>query len=81
MTDLAIDADKNVVVLGYVDPNLDVSANDFPTVNPIQAKHGGGFRDGFVVIDPAGSRLLFSTYLGGDGYDWFQSIVVEPRER
>jgi hypothetical protein len=80
--DLAIDADKNVVVVGFVDPNLGVSADDFPTVNPIQAKHGGGSRDGFLsIIDPGGSRLISSTYLGGDGYDWFQSIGLSTDKR
>jgi len=56
-----------------------VPANDFPTVNPIQATHGGGLRDGFLsVINPVGSNLLFSTYLGGNGDDFFQSIGPNP---
>ena len=54
-------------------------ANDFPTVNPTQATHGGGLRDGFLaVINPVGSSLLFSTYLGGNGDDFFQSIGPIP---
>ena len=79
VTDLALDAQKNLFVLGNISPALGVPANDFPTVNPIQATHGGGFRDGFMsVINPSGSSLLFSTYLGGDGNDSFQSIGVDP---
>ncbi len=79
VTDLALDADKNPFVVGTIRPALGVPANDFPTVNPIQATHGGGFRDGFMsVINPTGSSLLFSTYLGGDGDDFFQSIVLDP---
>ncbi len=79
VTDLALDAQKNLFVLGNIRPASGVPANDFPTVNPIQITHGGGFRDGFMsVINPSGSILLFSTYLGGDGDDFFQSIVLDP---
>ena len=79
VADLALDAQKNVYVVGNIAPALGVPANDFPTVNPIQATHGGGFRDGFMsVINAAGSSVLFSTYLGGDGDDFFQSIVFNP---
>ena len=49
----------------------------FRLVNPIQATHGGGFGDGFMSkISASGSALLFSTYLGGDGDDFFQSIAL-----
>ena len=66
-------------MLGNISPAAGVPTNDFPTVNPIQATYGGGFRDGFIsVINPSGSSLLFSTYLGGDGDDFFQSIGVDP---
>ena len=50
VADLAIDAQKNVYVVGNIAPALGVPANDFPTVNPIQATHGGGFRDGFMSV-------------------------------
>jgi hypothetical protein len=75
ISDLAIDAQKNVFVIGNIAPALGVPANDFPLVNPIQATHGGGSGDGFVSkISASGSTLLFSTYFGGDGDDSFQSI-------
>ena len=79
VADLALDAQKNVYVVGNIAPALGVPANDFPTVNPIQAIHGGGMRDGFLsVINSVGSSLLFSTYLGGNGDDFFQSIGPNP---
>ena len=41
---------------------------DFPTHNPVQATHGGGFNDAFVAqFNAAGTALSFSTYLGGSG--------------
>ncbi|MDX6404180.1 MAG: hypothetical protein QOH70_1635 [Blastocatellia bacterium] len=43
------------------------SSTNFPTVSPLQISNGGGF-DAFVAkINPAGSALLYSTYLGGSG--------------
>ena len=51
--DLALDAQKNTIVIGNIASDLGVSANDFPIVNPIQARYGGGTRDGF----PGGDQL------------------------
>jgi hypothetical protein len=79
VADLALDAQQNVVVVGNIAPALGVPANDFPTVNPIQATHGGGARDGFMsMFNASGTTLLFSTYQGGDGDDFFQSIALNP---
>jgi hypothetical protein len=78
VSDLALDAQKNIFVAGNVIPALGTPANDFPTINPIQATHGGGTEDGFVsVIDPTGG-LRFSTYFGGNGEDILQSIDLNP---
>ena len=46
-------------------------SSDFPTTNKaIQPKFAGGGRDGFVTaLDPSGSKLVYSTYLGGSGDD------------
>ena len=48
---------------------------DFPTVNPIQAIYNGGddngSTDAFVAkLNPTGSALVYSTYLGGGGDDY-----------
>jgi hypothetical protein len=76
--DMAMDAENNLYVVGTIEGRVP-PGNDFPMVNPIQATHGGGLDDGFMsVIDATGSRLLFSTYLGGDGEDRFQSISLNP---
>ena len=78
VTALALDTQNNLYVVGNIRTGL-VPATNFPTVNPIQSAHGGGFRDGFVsLLSSDGSTLLFSTYLGGDGDDWFQATKVDP---
>lgn len=59
---VAVDSAGNAYVTGETD------STDFPTVNAKQPTYGGGDRDAFVVkINPAGSALVYSTYLGGSG--------------
>ena len=43
------------------------SSLDFPVLNALQTANGGG-QDAFLTrLNPAGTALLFSTYLGGNG--------------
>jgi hypothetical protein len=43
---------------------------DFPLMNPLQPVYGGGGADAFIAqLDPSGTRLVYSTYLGGSGED------------
>lgn len=60
----------------YVTGNT--TAPDFPLVNPLpDSQHKGGI-DGFICKFSAdGSQLLYSTYLGGSGYDYFVDIAVD----
>jgi hypothetical protein len=49
---------------------------DFP-VTAISPAFGGGW-DAFVTkIDPVAPALVFSRYLGGDGYDGLRGVVVD----
>jgi PKD repeat protein len=49
---------------------------DFPTVNPFRAYQAA--EDGYVArLNPQGSALLFSTFLGGSGRDWIYSVAVD----
>ena len=51
-------------------------SDDFPTEHPLQSYAGNG--DVFVAkISPDGSTLLYSTYLGGEGYDVANGIAVD----
>src|SRR5262249_41747247 len=55
------------------------SSTDFPTANPLQASHGGGFLDVFVArLNAAGSAPAFSTSLGGSGFDERPALAVDP---
>jgi hypothetical protein len=53
-------------------------SSNFPTMAPNQAAHGGGVYDGFVTkLNPGGSGLVYSTYLGGSGDDGTNAIAVD----
>lgn len=49
---------------------------DFPRVGPFQNVYAGGTSDVFVAkLNPSGSSLIFSTFLGGGGSDGQNSTV------
>lgn len=58
---IAVDLLGNVYITGVAGP-------DFPTTaRAFQTRFGGGFNDAFVTkLNPKGTDLLYSTYLGGD---------------
>jgi hypothetical protein len=74
---IAVDDRGNAYVTG------DTTSTDFPTVNAVQPTLGGGsdaFLDAFVAkLTPQGSQLLYSTYLGGSGFDRGDGIAVDDR--
>ena len=68
---IAVDAAGNAYVMGWT------LSTDFPTANPLQRNSGGG-SDAFVAkLNPAGSALVYSTYLGGSGDDFGSGIAVD----
>ena len=73
---IGVDALGQAYLTGYT-----VSA-DFPLVNPRQDTLGGGADtdayDAFVAkLDASGSRLIYSTYLGGSAADVGKAIAVD----
>jgi hypothetical protein len=63
-TSIAVDKAGNAHVTGFT-----YSSADFPTKNAFQPVFGGGYEDAFVTeLSPAGSGLVYSSYLGGGGY-------------
>ena len=68
---IAVDSAGNAYVTGST------GSNDFPTNNPLQAAYSG-VSDAFVAkINPTGSALVYSTYLGGSGGDGGAGIAVD----
>ncbi len=68
---IAVDAKSNAYVTGTT------SSTDFPTENPLQPTSGGGNEDAFVAkLNPEGSALVYSTYLGGSLSDYGYGIAV-----
>lgn len=50
---------------------------DFPTANAIQTASGGG-EDAFIAkLNPAGSALVYSTFLGGAGDDFGNDLAID----
>ncbi len=70
-TGIAVDTSGNAYVGGYT------FSSDFPTMNPLQPALAGGY-DGFVLkLNPSGLALVFSTFLGGAGDDFLQSLAID----
>jgi hypothetical protein len=55
-----------------------LTSGGFPTLSPVQPGLGGGSYDAFVTkLNPSGSALIYSTYLGGSGNDEGTGIAVD----
>ncbi len=70
---IAVDTAGNAYVTGYT------SSTDFPTTaGAYQTSYGGGDYDAFVTkLNPTGTALVYSTYLGGTGFDQGTGIAVD----
>jgi hypothetical protein len=67
-----VDSSGSAYITGLTD------STNFPSLNPIQGTYGGGYYDAFVTkLDPSGSALVYSTYLGGNGNEYNPAIVVD----
>ncbi len=68
---LALDGTGSAYVAGYT------SSADFPTANAVQGA-SAGVQDAFVTkINPAGSALVYSTYLGGSASEVANGIATD----
>ncbi len=74
LNDQAIDSQGRVYVVGGVE------SRGFRTVNPIQSSYRGGTSDAFIVTTgPAGSQVVFASYIGGGKEDVGQGVAVDPQ--
>lgn len=70
---IAVDKKGAAYVTGYT------SSTDFPTKNPIQANILG-IRDAFIAkINPQGTAMAYSTYLGGSDSEYGKDIAVDEK--
>jgi len=72
-TGIAVDGRGDAYVTGYT------CSIDFPTARPLQGANGsGGCYDAFAArLNHNGSALIYSTYLGGSGWDFGNGIAID----
>jgi hypothetical protein len=70
---IAVDVSDDAYVTGWT------ASPNFPTTpGAFQTKMGGGYDDAFVTkLNPTGSGLVYSTFLGGNNYDEGHAIVTD----
>lgn len=72
---VAADDDGNTYIVG------ETQSTNFPTANAYQNQNSGGDRDQFVTKLDASGALVYSTYLGGGGFDYAFSVGVDEEGR
>ena len=68
---LALDSSNNVYITG------NTLSIDFPMVSPYQGTFPGTVSAFLSKLSPDGSSLLYSTYLGGNGYEVPSGLAVD----
>lgn len=69
--DIELDATGTAAVAG------NTNSSDFPTVSALQGTRNGT-NDAFIAkINPASSTVVYSTYLGGSGFDAGGSVALD----
>ena len=68
---IAVDASGDAYVTGYT------NSTKFPTKNAFQSASGGGYDAFLTKLNPSGSQLLYSTFVGGSGDEKGAGIAVD----
>jgi hypothetical protein len=67
-----VDSSGNAYVTGWT------WSSDFPAVVGPDTSYNGGYGDAFVAkVNPAGTALVYSGFLGGSDGDWGYGIAVD----
>jgi hypothetical protein len=70
---IALDSVDNVYIIGETD------SDQYPvTGDAVQLNRFGGFDAVVSILDPTGSQLLYSTFLGGSSDDFGYGIALDP---
>ena len=70
---IAVDPRDNAYVTGST------SSGDFPTTSRAMQRKLAGLQNAFVTkLDYNGTAFVYSTFLGGDDYDFGNAIAVDP---
>ena len=73
---LAVDSTGAAFIAGHQ------GSRDFPTTAGAMDTTFGGAVDGFLTkVDPTGSRLMYSTFVGGDGWDGAMAMSIDDAGR
>ncbi len=67
---IAVDTSGNAYITGVT------NSHNFPTVSAISTSKAGE-SDAFVAKLDASGNLIYSTYLGGSGFDWGHGIAID----
>jgi hypothetical protein len=70
--DIALDSSGGAYLTGFT------TSTNFPTINAIQPAFSGASCGFVTALNPAGSALVYSTYLGGSRENVANSIAVDP---
>ena len=68
---IAVDSLGNVYITGYT------YSSDFPVTNPYQLILAGESDAILAKFDSSGNSIIYSTYLGGEGYDFGREIAID----
>ena len=70
---IAVDGDGNAYVTGIT------GSGNFPLASPLQPAHGGQYDAYVTKLSADGATLLYSTFLGGNGYDFGLAITLDAQ--
>jgi hypothetical protein len=69
---IKLDAASNIYLAGFT------RSTDFPVANAVQAALAGGMDSFLSKFNPSGSGFLFSTFVGGTGFDDLRHLELDP---
>jgi uncharacterized protein (TIGR03437 family) len=71
-SDIALDSAGSAIACGIT------ASTNFPVKNAIQPEFGGGEFDGFVTkLSPDGTKLIYSTFIGGPAWDQANGVASD----